>query len=137
MLECEAMKILVVEPGKKPRETFIDGSLESMQEVVGGLIEICKPFDDDVAVVMNEEGKLLDLSLNRALYDREGNLQDIICGTFFIAAAPPDCDTLKSLFPEEMSKYKRQFQYPEKFYSDGLSIRVIRKTDERKMEGVR
>lgn len=137
MLECEPMRILVVEPGKKPREAYIDGKLESMQEEVGGLIQIVQPFGDNVAAVMNEEGKLLDLPLNRALYDRDGNLQDIICGTFFLASAPPDCDTLKSLSMKELNKYKKRFQYPEKFYHDGMQIRVIRKTDERKMEDVR
>ena len=32
------MRILVVEPGKQPEEREIDGSLESMQQIVGGLI---------------------------------------------------------------------------------------------------
>ena len=35
----KAMHILIVEPGKHPRETDIDGSLESMQKTVDGYIQ--------------------------------------------------------------------------------------------------
>lgn len=35
----KAMHILIVEPGKHPRETDIDGSLESLQKTVGGYIQ--------------------------------------------------------------------------------------------------
>ena len=61
------MKVLVVEPGKAPYESDISPGLESLQKAVGGYIEITYPFDDPVAVVCNEEGKLLGLPLNRAL----------------------------------------------------------------------
>ena len=33
------MKVLMIEPGKAPYEAELDGSLESMQEAVGGGIE--------------------------------------------------------------------------------------------------
>lgn len=47
------MTILVVEPMKKPTIQEIDGSLESMQRIVGGDIEAVYPFDDPVAIVCN------------------------------------------------------------------------------------
>ena len=47
---------------KTPTIQEIDGSLESMQRIVGGDIEAVYPFDDPVAIVCNEEGKLLSLS---------------------------------------------------------------------------
>ena len=40
------MKILVVEPLREPYVKEIDGSLESMQKIVGGLIQAIYPFDD-------------------------------------------------------------------------------------------
>ena len=63
------MTILVVEPMKPPTVQEIDGSLESMQRIVGGDIEAVYPFDDPVAIVCNEEGKMLGLPMNRALTD--------------------------------------------------------------------
>ena len=47
----QKMTILVVEPMKKPTIQEIDGSLESMQRIVGGDIEAVYPFDDPVAIV--------------------------------------------------------------------------------------
>ena len=43
------MKILIIEPGKHPREAEIDGSLESMQKTVGGYLQAIYPFEDKVA----------------------------------------------------------------------------------------
>ena len=60
--------VLVIEPGKKPKLTEIGSSLEEMQAVVGGDIEEYMPFDDDVAIICNEEGKMIGLPLNRAIY---------------------------------------------------------------------
>ena len=47
------MNVLVVEPMKKPYPKEIDGSLESMQELVGGTIQAVYPFVDQVALVCN------------------------------------------------------------------------------------
>lgn len=49
----ESMKILVVEPMKRPYVQEIDGSLESMQKLVGGTIEAVYPFDDAVVLICN------------------------------------------------------------------------------------
>ena len=78
------MKIIVVEPQKKPVVREIDSGLESMQKVVGGSIEAVYPFEEPVALICNDEGKLLNLPLNRALRDENGTVYDIISGTFFL-----------------------------------------------------
>lgn len=70
-------KIIVIEPDKMPYVKEISGSLESMQEIVGGYIEIL-PINNDYMFVLNEEGKLLDLPINFSWYN------DLICGTVFI-----------------------------------------------------
>ena len=51
----EKIKVLLVEPNKYPRMIEIDDTLESMQKIVGGGIEEYMPFDDDVALVCNDE----------------------------------------------------------------------------------
>ena len=46
-----------------------NSSLESLQAAVGGgLIEAVYPFEEEVAIVCNEEGKINGMPLNRALY---------------------------------------------------------------------
>ena len=75
------MKILIVEPHKQPYCKDISGTLEELQAIVGGYIQAIYPFDDPIALVCNEEGKLIGLPQNRLLFDREGCAYDIICGT--------------------------------------------------------
>ena len=61
------MNVLLVAPMEPPRRVDIENSLESMQAVVGGLIQAVYPFDEPVALVCNDEDKLLGLPLNRCL----------------------------------------------------------------------
>ena len=49
------MRILVVKPGKHPRIAEIDGSLEQMQHTVGGYIQAVYPWEDNVALVCDED----------------------------------------------------------------------------------
>jgi len=112
------MNVLVVEPEKVPCEAEIDGSLESMQKLVGGTIEAVYPFEDHVALVCNDEGKLNGLPLNRKLED-----YDIIAGTFFICGLGEDDFT--SLPPDLMEKYGDKFAKPELFMRMGGHIVAI------------
>lgn len=60
--------VLLVEPNKYPKLIKIDDTLEAMQEVVGGYIEEYMPYEDEVAIICNEEGKYSGMPLNRAIY---------------------------------------------------------------------
>ena len=84
------MKVLMVEPGKVPYETEIEGGLESLQEAVGGSIQAVYPYDDPVALICNEEGKLMGLPLNRSLTDENGEIYDIIAGNFILTGLSED-----------------------------------------------
>ena len=119
------MQVVVVEPKKKPEVREIGDSLESMQKIVGGLIEAVYPFDEPVALIANEEGKLLNLPLNRALRDDEGNVYDIISGTFFVCAAPPDSDHFAGLTDQQVKMYMKRFSMPEMFLSVGGDLFVL------------
>lgn len=107
------MKVLVVEPLKEPYEKEIEGGLESLQREVGGSIEAVYPYDDLVGIVCNEDGKFTGLELNRALRDDNGEIYDVVAGTFLIVGL--DEENFCSL-PDEMSaKYAAQFKQPEMF----------------------
>lgn len=62
------ISVLLVEPNKYPKMIEIDDTLEAMQEVVGGDIEEYMPFEDEVAIICNEEGKITGMVPNRAVY---------------------------------------------------------------------
>lgn len=109
------MRILKIEPERKPERADIPDTLEAMQEVVDGYIQAVYPFEEPVALICNEEGKLNGLPLNRALWDEDGNLYDIISGTFFLCAAPPDAENFQSLSEERLLYYEERFRYPEMF----------------------
>ena len=67
----ETIKVVLLEPGKLARITEIGRSLEQMQAVVGGDIEAFYPFEEEVCIVCNEEGKINGMALNRAIREEE------------------------------------------------------------------
>ena len=119
------IKVLIVEPMEKSRIAEIGSDLTSMQEVVGGYIEQFMPFDEDIAIVCNEQGKLEGLPLNRAVRDKNGEIMDVIAGTFFVCYAPFESENFESLTDEQQKKYGDKFKYPERFSLVGDNVKVI------------
>ena len=120
----EKIKVVLVAPNKKAIVTEIGTTLEDMQAAVGGLIQVMYPFEDEVALICNEEGKLLRLPANRGVrMDGEEDIFDIICGTFFIA----DCsgERFGSLSEEQIKKYQQKYLFPEKFIKVNDSIKAV------------
>ena len=107
--------ILVVEPGKRPKIQAIPHTLQTMQTLVGGPIQAVYPFEEPVALICNEEGKLEGQPPNRGLWDADGTLYDVVCGTFFLCAAPLEEDTFRSLTEEQARHYQERFARPEIF----------------------
>lgn len=125
MQDNNKITVLIVEPEKAPRIAQIEETLEAMQSIVGGLIEEIMPFDDEVAIVCNEEGKINGLELNRALYNDDGELMDIVAGTFFVCSAPFDSEKFESLTPEQQQKFMKRFERPEMFIPTTGGTKVI------------
>ena len=121
------MTILLVSPGQAPRKITIEDTLAAMQRIVGGPIQAVYPFEEPVALICHEEGKLLHLPLNRALRSPDtGGIYDIIAGNFFLCAAPPDSEHFESLTDDQLERYARIFRTPELFLSGpGGSIMVL------------
>ena len=116
----EKMTVLVVEPMKEPYVKEIDPGLHSLQAEVGGDIGAAYPFRDPVALVCNDEGKLIGLDLNRGLRDENGELYDIMAGTFLVVGLGEE--DFASLSPELAQKYMEHFRQPEQFISLGGQI---------------
>ena len=101
------IRVLIVEPGKAPCPAEIPAELESLQHHVGGLIQALYPFEDSVAIICNEEGKLIGLPWNRPLYDEDGNVYDMIAGTFLVVGLTED--DFGSLTEEQIKRYTEMF----------------------------
>lgn len=118
----EKITVLLVEPGKYPKPIEIEDTLEAMQEVVGGDIEEYMPFDDEVAIICNEEGKMNGSELNRAVYSKDKQILDVIAGKFFVAYAPFESESFLSMPKDLMKKYEDKFRYPERFYKTPAGV---------------
>ena len=100
------MNVLVVEPGYAPYEKEING-LKEMQATVGGLIQPIYPYEEEVAVVCNEEGLLIGLDFNRVVPGGYGG----IVGTFFICGIGEE--DFCSLTPQQIEKFKKEYHHAE------------------------
>ena len=109
------MIVLRVEPEKAPERIEISGDLESMQQIVGGSIQAIYPFEEPIALICNEEGKLDGLPLNRSLRDEDGKIYDVITGTFFLCGAPPEEESFTSLTEYQIQDLETRFHTPERF----------------------
>lgn len=70
-LEPKTITVVLVEPGKQARKAEIDASLHGLQKTVGGDIESMYPFEEQVCIVCNCEGKINGLPLNRAIREED------------------------------------------------------------------
>ena len=107
------MKVLVTEPKKKPYIKEIGSDLDSLKREVGGWIQAIYPFNDNVAIVCNEEGKLEGLQPNRALRDSIGRIYDIIAGTFLVVGLVHE--EFASLTDAQLERYRKLYQTPEDY----------------------
>lgn len=127
--QAETMNVLLVRPNMYPQAVEIGCELEDLQKAVGGDIEVVYPFEEPVALVMNEEGKLNGSELNRALRDSEGTLYDIVAGDFLVVGLGEE--DFCSLSPELMKQFEERFHQPEMFVRMGRSIMAMPLPDDK------
>lgn len=119
-IEKDGITALVVEPLKEPYIKTISNGLKALQNEVGGNIEAIFPFDDSSAIVLNSDGKFRGLAPNRALYDYEGQLCDVIAGTFLVLGTAEG--EFCSLSEEQAMRYMEKYKVPERFsYINGVT----------------
>lgn len=109
----EKITVLVVEPMKAPYIKEISNELEALQKEVGGDIESVISSDESVELVCNALGKLRNLPPNRGRYNENGEMYDVIMGTFLIVGTTEDA--YGSLTQEQVDKFMREYQIPEIF----------------------
>ena len=127
------MRCIRIVPGFSAEPYEVENELSALQNAVGGYIQVVYPFDDPVGILCNEEGKLTGLTANRGLFDDNGELYDILCGTVLIVGLSESdfCD----LSPEYEKKYLSYYSAPERFYKDGDKICVERLPERKRKTG--
>lgn len=120
------MRVLYKKVGENPVVKIINASLEAKQELVGGLIEVV-PYED-VLIICNEEGKILNMSPN-VVFD-----YDYIAGDFFVIGDDYEHGDFKSLTKDEIEYYKkdlskRAFKLQE--YKDDSTRKSLKQKEER------
>ncbi len=113
------MNVLVVEPGYYPYEKEVN-SLSEMQKLVGGFIQAIYPFQEEVALVCNENGINLGLEFNRMVPERS---YGGIFGTFFICGLGGE--NFVSLTPEQVKTYTNRFKNAEIFIDVGHEYQLL------------
>lgn len=103
------IKCIKVVAGEKAVIEERENSLKDWQSEVGGLIEVAYHSDSDgvgenVLIICNEEGKLLQLPPNR-FFGR-----DILCGTFFLVGEGGD--DFRSLTENEIAWCMNEYGEP-------------------------
>ena len=123
------MDVLLVRPNMYPHPVQIGCELEDLQKAVGGDIQAVYPYEDPVALIMDDDGKMMGKDLNRALRDEDGNMYDIIAGDFLVVGLGEE--DFSSLSPELMKKFEEHFHQPEMFVRMGRSIMALPLPDDK------
>ena len=75
----DRISVMVKEPNRPFIRRRIDNTLEALQEIVGGYIEVVTLVRNKAVLICNEEGKINDLPYNCQIGD------DLLFGTIIIA----------------------------------------------------
>lgn len=71
------IRALILRVGQPPAIKMIDGSLDGLQALVGGFIELVT-IEPGVVAVMNEDGSMLGLPVNRVVARTDGRCFDLV-----------------------------------------------------------
>ncbi|MBR2894110.1 MAG: DUF3846 domain-containing protein [Oscillospiraceae bacterium] len=117
------LTVLVIEAMNKPYVKEIDAGLKSLQKEVSGRIQAVYPWAEPCAIVGDDEAKLTGKELNRALRSKDGNVYDVVAGTFLIVGLE-DC-SFASLSEEQIRLFSERFSIPEQFLSVNGKLFVV------------
>lgn len=113
------IRVIVKEPGHKStvKEMVVD--LKSLQGIVEGMIEIVPlPNLDGVDIVLNEEGKLLELAPNIHLPE----YNDLVVGNIVVCGFDEETGGHRSLTDDEVKKAQA---FLEKNDADGFTGDIL------------
>jgi len=95
------IRIIACRCGEDPKVEEINEGLETMQEFVGGWIEMVG-LGSGVSLVCHEEGKLIGLPFNRRIFGG----REVIAGDCFLVRVDEEGECI-SVTDEDIEKYKQ------------------------------
>ena len=105
--DMSGMRVVYKTPRNTPLDIRILDDLDSLQNAVGGLIEPIYSEPEGIALVGNEEAKLIGMKGNI----RIGNGSSIIAGPFFVCG--DNGEEFVSLTDEQVKTYMDKYAEPE------------------------
>ena len=123
MKKEETIRVVLLEPHQMAKTVEVKNTLEGLQELVKGNIEPFYPFEEEVCFICNDEGKINGMEPNRAIYDDEHNMVDVLFGTGFVCSCKGE--NFGSLTDEQIEKYTEMFRRPEYIFKSGGEIQVV------------
>ena len=115
----DMLRVLVVEPYKKPYEANIIDDYKTFQKIVRGTIT-CTYEDHNSVIYCNDEAKLIGLEGNRMING------DIIAGTFVITGDDHNGGSI-SLTDKQIEKYKARFDQLEAYTTEEVAETCVMK----------
>lgn len=97
------IRVLVKEPSKPPVEMVIDNTLEALQRIVNGYIEVV--HFGDLLMIVNEDGKFLEIEQNIAFP------ADVVVGTVIVLGE--DGEEFRGLTSAEIEIAKKMLEEQE------------------------
>lgn len=123
------MKVLVLSNGVF-EEKEIENTLEALQEIVGGWIEIPfiseKLYEEGIDIIINEEGKLIGLEPQIAIVQKGKNkILDLVMGNCIFASHDEEGNTI-GLNDRQIKVIEEELKY-ETFisYGDVSMVKVL------------
>ena len=111
--KCPTIQVLYIQVDKEPQIMTINNTLEDFQRLVGGNIEVLRPFKNKaVVVIANEEARIDGREVNRPWLDRDRDIIDVICGDFFVCYAPEGSEDFCSLRDYQILHYGQLLNNP-------------------------
>ena len=114
MKKEETIRVVLLEPHQMAKTVEVKNTLEDLQALVKGNIEPFYPFEEEVCFICNDEGKINGMEPNRAIYDDEHNMIDVLFGPGFICGCGGE--NFGSLSDEQIEKYTEMFKFPEHIF---------------------
>lgn len=109
MNEENLIKVLLVEPFSKPKIITIENNYQAIIEIICGDVDEYMPFEDDVVLLCNADGKRLFLSASHTVTDIETGKTELIYGTFILVGTSEFDGEYHSLDDNLIDKYMDLF----------------------------
>ena len=109
MNEENQIKVLLVEPFDKPKIITIENNYQAISEIICGDVDEYMPFEDDIALLCNADGKRFSLSASYTVTDIETGKTELIYGSFILVGASKFNTKYHSLDDNLIDKYMDLF----------------------------